>query len=83
MSEPLLITLYVLASIVTVPLLARAYYDPDSEGCDGDRAFVVGMSVFTACMWPLWLALWLLFVAVPYVLVPLIFSEQKGGEDGE
>lgn len=76
MNEPLLIALYVLASIITVPLLARAYYDPASQGFDGDTGFVIGMSVFTACLWPLWLALWLIFVAVPFVLKPLIFGSQ-------
>jgi hypothetical protein len=76
-------TLYALAGVVSVPLIARWMYDPDLGGLNGDRtACVFIASLGGAPVWPIWLALWMLIHASAFA-ASLIFrdSEPTGGKE--
>lgn len=68
---------YVLGGLISVPLIARAVYEP-GEWLTGSKEFCIGASIVNAVFWPIWAGIGAVAL-LSRLLAPVIFR----GSDGE
>lgn len=79
MSDTVWIALYALGGLVSVPVIARAFYHPDGGTLESSKETAVGLALGNAFLWPFWAVIGL-GVLVSRLLTPLIFrsADQEG-----